>query len=91
MIIFRGWGILALLIPVFSIIAGLLLFSNDGNASRKLLMGSIIFSGILTLISGILLKQKTNRKHDLYYIPLNIWGIIWLVLGVVGMIYTYMA
>ncbi|MDN3593497.1 hypothetical protein [Zunongwangia endophytica] len=81
MIISRGWGLLGLLIPITILLGGIHFFSDDGNASRTIIANSLIISGILNLFTGIIIHQKSNKNHDLFFMPLSIWGIIWIILG----------
>ncbi len=81
MIISRGWGLLGLLLPILVILTGIYFFSNDGNATKPLLAYSLMISGVLNIFSGIIFHQKSDKKHDLFFMPLSIWGIIWIVLG----------
>lgn len=82
MIISRGWGLLGLLVPMAVLLLGIYFFSTDGNATKPILSFGLIISGILTSVIGISFHKKRNNKHDLFFMPLSIWGIIWIVLGV---------
>ncbi|MGS2739443.1 hypothetical protein [Sinomicrobium sp. M5D2P17] len=90
MIIYRGWGMLGILLPVFIILGSIFFFSDDGNGTRQLMLGSLIVSGILIIVIALLVNRNKDKKHDLYFIPLKIWGIIWLLVGVGGLVYGYL-
>lgn len=82
MIISRGWGLLGLLLPIAVVLLGIYFFSPDGNTTKPILAFGFVISGILTAVIGVIFQKKSNNKHDLFFMPLSIWGIIWIVLGV---------
>ncbi|MEH6656263.1 hypothetical protein [Leeuwenhoekiella marinoflava] len=86
MIITRGWGILGLLIPIAGILLGITFYGVDGNATLSILAYSLIGSGSITTLLGIVLQKKSLKKHDLYFLPLSVWGFIWIVAGVIAWI-----
>lgn len=88
MIISRGWGVLAFLIPITIILLGISFFGKNGNATLSILFYSLIIAGTLTFLLGLIFKKKSIKKHDLYFLPLQIWGVIWLIIGIIGAIYA---
>ena len=82
MIISRGWGLLGLLLPIAVELLGIYFFSPDGNTTKPILAFGFVISGILTTVIGVIFQKKSNNKNDLFFMPLSIWGIIWIVLGV---------
>jgi len=81
MIISRGLGLLGLLFPIIVLLLAIYVFSSDGNATKPMLAFGLVISGILTVFFGLILYKKSNKKHDLFFMPLGIWGIIWIILG----------
>jgi len=91
MIVSRGWGILALLIPISMMLVFISLGNDkDNNMTLEQVLYALIVSGLILLMFGTLLKNKTTKKHDMYFISLPIWGIIWLIIGLVGLGYLYL-
>jgi hypothetical protein len=87
MIIYKGWGPLALLIPVATILIGIFFFGKNGNAGLELFLYCLLCSAPLVFITGLRLNRKS--VHDLYFIPLQYWGIIWGVIAAAILIYKY--
>ncbi|WP_442588778.1 hypothetical protein ACSBL2_22335 [Pedobacter sp. AW31-3R] len=81
MLIYRGWGILAILIPLCTILAGIYFFGLNGNSSLELFLYSLLASAPMVFFLGIGLNRKS--RHDLYFIALQYWGIIWAVVAIV--------
>jgi len=82
--IYRGWGILALLIPVCFLLAGISLYGVDGNLSLEVFLYSLLASGPVVYFLGIWLNRKS--RHDMWFISMQYWGIIWAVIAVVILI-----
>ena len=80
MLIYRGWGILAILIPIVCVMIGISLFGEAGNSTLRGFLYSLLVSGIIIVPLGLYLKRK-GRKHDLYFIPLFVWGIVWITVA----------
>ncbi|MEH6307029.1 hypothetical protein RYH73_15380 [Olivibacter sp. CPCC 100613] len=80
MLIYRGWGVLALLIPILCVIVDIAFFGEAGNSTLRGFLYSLLVSGILIVPLGLYLKRR-GRKHDLYFIPLFFWGIVWIVVA----------
>ena len=72
MIIYKGWGPLALLIPVCTILIGIFFFGKNGNSSLELFLYCLLCSAPLIYIIGIRLNKKS--VNDLYFIPLQYWA-----------------
>jgi hypothetical protein len=87
MIIYKGWGPLALLIPVFAILIGIFFFGKNGNSSLELFLYCLLCSAPLIYIIGIRLNRKS--VNDLYFIPLQYWGIIWGVVAAAILIFKF--
>jgi hypothetical protein len=85
MLIYRGWGILALLIPICMILIGISLFGKDGNSSFELFLYSLLCSAPVIFITGVLLNRKS--QHDLYNIKLQYWGIAFGVIAITLLIF----
>ncbi|WP_316752667.1 hypothetical protein [Pedobacter gandavensis] len=80
MLIYRGWGFLALLIPVITMLTGIYFFGVKGNISYELFLYSILAAAPVTFLLGIWLNKKSI--HDLYFIRLQYWGLIWGVVAI---------
>lgn len=80
MLIYRGWGVLAFLVPIVCIIIGISLFGENGNSTLRGFLYSLLVSGIILVPLGLLLNRN-GKKHDLYFIPLVAWGTIWIVVA----------
>lgn len=80
MLIYRGWGILAILIPIVCTLIEISLFGVAGNSTLRGFLYSLLVSGLIIVPLGLFLKRK-EKKHDLYFIPLFIWGLIWIVVA----------
>jgi len=87
MIIYKGWGPLALLIPVFTILIGIFFFGKNGNSSLELFLYCLLCSAPLVYIIGIRLNKKS--VNDLYFIPLQYWGIIWGIIAMAILIFKF--
>lgn len=79
MLIYRGWGFLALLIPIIMILTGIYFFGIKGNASYQIMSYSVLAAAPVTFFIGIWLNKK--KIHDLYFIKLHYWGVIWAIVG----------
>lgn len=84
MMIYRGWGFIALLIPVCTILAGTYFFGVNGNTSLEVFLYSLLASAPIVFFLGLWMNKKS--RHDLWFIPLQYWGLIWalIALGVLA-------
>ncbi|MCX2453812.1 hypothetical protein OQX61_21265 [Pedobacter sp. PLR] len=80
MLIYRGWGFLALLIPVIAMLIAISLFGVKGNISYDLFLYSLLAAAPVTFLLGIWLNKKS--LHDLYFIRLQYWGLAWGVVAI---------
>ncbi|MBB5636263.1 hypothetical protein HDE68_002151 [Pedobacter cryoconitis] len=87
MIIYKGWGPLALLTPVCTILIGIFFFGTNGNASLEIFLYSLLCSAPLVYITGLRLNKKS--VNDLYFIPLQYWGIAWGVISIAILLFRY--
>lgn len=95
LIIWQGWGFMALLLPFLLSIP----FDAISSNSKTLVIGWIIGGIILYLWGKNLHNPETNniilydeegqgyrfKKHidTLFWIPMEYWGIIWIIASVV--------
>jgi len=78
--IYRGWGLVALLIPIFAILLGTSFFGVNGNLSLEILLYSLLVSAPIVFILGIWMNKKS--RHDMWFLPVQYWGIIWAVIAI---------
>jgi hypothetical protein len=78
-LIYRGWGFIALLIPIITILIGTSLFGVNGNASLEVFLYSLLASGPIVFFLGIWMNRR--GKHDMWFVPFQYWGIIWAVIA----------
>lgn len=88
MLIYRGWGFLALLIPILAMLVGIFFFGVKGNISYEIMAYSILAAAPITFFLGIWLNRKTI--HDLYFIRLQYWGLVWGLVALGMLIFKYL-
>ncbi|WP_316839103.1 hypothetical protein [Pedobacter gandavensis] len=88
MLIYRGWGFLALLIPTITILTGIYFFGVKGNASYEIFIYSVLAAAPITFFLGIWLNKKSI--HDLYFLRLQYWGLIWAAVGIGMLVFKYL-
>ncbi|MEN5435169.1 hypothetical protein ABE545_16160 [Sphingobacterium faecium] len=79
--IYKGRGVIALLIPVCAILVGIYFFGTNGNSSLQLFLYSLLASTPILFILGIIMNK--NARHEMWFIPVQYWGIIWAVIALV--------
>jgi len=84
----RGWGILALLTPILVNLIIIALYGKTGNSSLEQFLYSLLSSGVLLI--GVSFFLDKNKKHDLYYISIRLWGGIWIAVSVIALLYQYL-
>lgn len=87
MLLYRGWGFLALLIPTITMLVGIYFFGVSGNISYDIMLYSILAAAPITFALGIWLNRK--KIHDLYFIKLQYWGLTWGVVALGMMVFKY--
>jgi len=78
--IYRGWGFIALLIPIVTILLFTYLFGVNGNISLEVFLYSLLAPGPIVFFLGIWINTKSI--HDMWFIPLQYWGIIRALIAV---------
>lgn len=80
-LIWRGWGLLALvaLLPFLGSIVALLDLDTKWPAFLAMLL-SLILSRAGCIAGGMRLNRP-QYAHDLYFIPLQVWGWAYLIVG----------
>ncbi|UZJ64460.1 hypothetical protein OKW96_19130 [Sphingobacterium sp. KU25419] len=81
MIIYKGWGFIALLIPLCAILLGIYFFGTNGNSSLEVFLYSLLASAPVVFMVGIWMNRKSH--HDMWFIRVQYWGIIWAVIALV--------
>lgn len=88
MLLYRGWGFLALLIPAITMLIGIYFFGLSGNISYDIMLYSILAAAPITFALGLWLNKK--KVHDLYFIKLHYWGLTWGVVAIGMMVFKYL-
>jgi len=88
MLLYRGCGFLALLIPAITMLIGIYFFGVSGNISYDIMLYSILAAAPITFALGLWLNKK--KVHDLYFIKLQYWGLIWGVVAIGMMVFKYL-
>jgi hypothetical protein len=93
LIMWRGWGILALIVPALFFVAGQALADSVGgsgfwstHASAQTL--TLMVAGAALLWMGRRLNAEYHesqgnapRRHSLWFVPVEWWGVVLLVAG----------
>jgi len=65
--IYRGWGFIALLIPIVTILLFTYLFGVDGNISLEVFLYSLLASGPIVFFLGIWMNRKSRQICGLFH------------------------
>ncbi|ALL06363.1 hypothetical protein AQ505_13160 [Pedobacter sp. PACM 27299] len=88
MLLYRGWGFLALFIPAITMLIGIYFFGVSGNISYDIMLYSILAAAPITFALGLWLNKK--KVHNLYFIKLQYWGLIWGVVAIGMIVFKYL-
>lgn len=89
MLIYKGWGIMAFMVPIICVLIGIYFFGENGNSSLRGFLYSLLLSGIILVPLGLLLNRN-GKKHNLYFIPLAAWGAIWIVVALGFLVFKHL-
>lgn len=86
MVIWRGFGIL---VGIFWALCGLL-FVDVFDWRETGLMIAMFPTGIFSWIVGsIVNKHRQENFHSLFFIPMEFWGIICPIIGILGLTFGW--
>jgi len=86
--IYRGWGILAFLIPICCILITTFFIGVNGNTTLDAFIYNLLGSSPIVYLAGWWLNRRS--VNDLYFIPLQYWGLIWAVVAIGVLLFQHL-